>query len=282
MASYNINLYVRIKKVKYVHLLRKIKKLENKVHLLKRENLCYKSFNRPISNNFKNTQEVQNKDNKYITEENYESDNDDTDDSMPELIENIETDDSIPIYKKKTINNTAYIETIEKNNNKNSNKDIMEEDYELDIEETDDDMPELIENLEEDKNKDNKRNRYKKLDNNKEVIKVINKLKDNLTKLKKNNDLYEKIKANNRNTLETFANIFYKYTNNEINDDYITDISKIYDKNKSRFLKNTEISYLLYSNEKLINSDYIFSLYTFNSLKKTSLNTLIDSINNLL
>jgi hypothetical protein len=64
MASYNIDLYVRIKKVKYIHLLRKIKKLENKVHLLKRENLYYKSLNRPISNSFKNTQEVQNKDNK--------------------------------------------------------------------------------------------------------------------------------------------------------------------------------------------------------------------------
>ncbi|KAI8081267.1 hypothetical protein BDF21DRAFT_398920 [Thamnidium elegans] len=122
MTSYNINLYVRIKK--------KIK---------------------TISNNFENTQEVQND----ITEEDYELDNDDTDDDMPELIENIETDDAIPIYMKKTIKNTEYIETIE---NKNSNKDIMEQDYEIDIEETDDYMPELIEDLEKDNNKDRKRN----------------------------------------------------------------------------------------------------------------------------
>jgi hypothetical protein len=184
----------------------------------------------------------------------------------------------MPIYMKKIIKNKENIK-------KDNNKDIMDEDYELDDEETDDAMPELIEDIAYIENiefDNNKRNKYKKLDNSKEVIKVINKLKDNLTRLKKNNNLYEKIKTNNRNTLETFANIFYKYTNNEIDDDYITDVSKIYDKNKSRFLKNIEISYKIYSNEKLINSDYIFSLYTFNSLKKTSLNTLIDYINKLL
>jgi hypothetical protein len=271
MASYNIDLYVRIKKVKYIHLLRKIKKLENKVHLLKRENLYYKSLNRPISNSFKNTQEVQNKDNK--------DKNNNKDNNKVIIEEDYELDDDMPIYMKKIIIKNK--ENIKKDNN----KDIMDEDYELDDEETDDAMPELIEDIAYIENiefDNNKRNKYKKLDNSKEVIKVINKLKDNLTRLKKNNNLYEKIKTNNRNTLETFANIFYKYTNNEIDDDYITDVSKIYDKNKSRFLKNIEISYKIYSNEKLINSDYIFSLYTFNSLKKTSLNTLIDYINKLL
>lgn len=62
----------------------------------------------------------------------------------------------------------------------------------------------------------------------------------------------------------------------EIKDDYINNIYEIYDKNKSRFMKNLEISFKICSNDRLYNSNYVFPLYTFNRIKKSSIDNFIN------
>ena len=82
------------------------------------------------------------------------------------------------------------------------------------------------------------------------------------------NCLFDDIIINDRNTLKLFNNLYIKFKFNEISNDYIGSIYKTYDKNKSRFVKNLEISFKICNNEKIINSNFIFLLYTFNSIKR--------------
>lgn len=113
---------------------------------------------------------------------------------------------------------------------------------------------------------------------NKEIKSCINKINENFKKLSKNLDLYKNMLLENKKTIELFSNIFEKYTNNEINDDYINNLYELYDKNKSRFMKNCEISFNIYNNIKLKTSNYIYSLHSFKNIKKSEINILIESM----
>lgn len=128
----------------------------------------------------------------------------------------------------------------------------------------------------------NKKHRkgYNKIDNDEENLKVLNRLRKNnlnLNKYKDDGSLFSDIIANNRNTLKLFNDLYIKIKNNEIS----SDIYEIYDKNKSRFIKNLEISYKIY-NSKVINSNLVFPLYTFNSIKKTSIDNFIKLIEEII
>jgi pyruvate-formate lyase-activating enzyme len=97
----------------------------------------------------------------------------------------------------------------------------------------------------------------------------------NLLKCKDDVNLLNDVIVNNRNTLKLFNDLYTKIKNNQINSD---NIYEMYDKNKSRFLKNLEIIFKICSNEKIINSNLVFPLYTFNSIKKTSIDSFIKLI----
>ncbi|KAI8060405.1 uncharacterized protein B0P05DRAFT_574768 [Gilbertella persicaria] len=132
-----------------------------------------------------------------------------------------------------------------------------------------------------DTNKNTLKRKYKKSNAEIEIDKVKTKLINNLNILSKNNILYLKLKNNNRDTLKLLSEIYLKYINDDdIN--YIDSVYECYDKNKSRFLKNLEISYKIHSSKKLVNSNYIFPLYTFNKIKKTSVDELIYNLENIL
>jgi hypothetical protein len=184
---------------------------------------------------------------------------------------------------KEVIEEDIYDEFLESNNNKNKNyedeilesdlEDIEDELYEEnnsissgnDIEEYDDNssITSNTSNYSTTTNGNNnkkQRKDYIKINNNEENLKVINRLKKNslnLLKCKDDVNLLNDVIVNNRNTLRLFNDLYTKIKNNQINSDIIYEM---YDKNKSRFLKNLEISFKICSNEKIINSNLVFPL----------------------
>jgi len=249
--------YIKIKKIDYYHLIKRISLLTESNKKLKYENINYRQMNEVLKNELDSF-------NRTI----YENKN----------LENQER------QKNKIMENVIIDgkeESIEYNND-NELDDMEDELYEENDNITDSDNDSVHSNYSE-TNKGNIRKQYNKLDNNEEELKVVNKLKKNYLNVLKNGKdfIFNEMRKNNRNTLKLFSDIYKKYINNKIDGNYINNIYELYDKNKSRFIKNLEICYKIYNNNKLINSDYIFPLYTFNYIKKSSIDNLIELIENV-
>lgn len=280
MPSYN-SLYIKIKKQKYIYLVTKVMKLKKKINKLKEENTYYKSLNKEKINN-----NMDDKINKHLEER---LNNKNT------LESDIDESKEIDICEDCgfEINENGCICPINCNNIDCENydedwdelcetcKNKLDEEVDELCEESntlnDIEMEEEFYNENSSKTSKNRKN-YNKLNENEENIKVINKLNKNYINITKNekDHLIEDIKLNNRNTLKLFNDIYKKHMKKEIKDDYINNIYEIYDKNKSRFMKNLEISFKICSNDRLYNSNYVFPLYTFNRIKKSSIDNFIN------
>lgn len=305
------NLYFKIKKSKYVYLILKIKKLELRVNTLKKENLLYKNLNKNIID--KNNKTIENKcsqeiyyDTKKNKDEEYNHINKNTNIENTSYLNNNDNDNICDecgfeidekgcicpdICKNEDCENYDEDEYNEicnicknKANDSNTLDDELDELYEesntlSDVEMGEELCNEKYSNI----NTNKKRKKYNKLNEDDENLKVINKLSKLNSNLHKNkqDSVFDNIKLNNRNTLKLFNDIYIKYSNNQIDDNYINDIYEIYDKNKSRFMKNLEISFKIYNNNKVSNSNFVFPLYTFNSIKKTSIDNFIALIEKL-
>lgn len=90
--------------------------------------------------------------------------------------------------------------------------------------------------------------------------------------------IYNQLIIENRQVIKTFSIIHQKYIENKINDKFIDEIFKLYDTNKARFIKNTEIFYKIYNEKELYNSNYLFLKFTFNNVNKESIVYLINTL----
>jgi hypothetical protein len=297
--------YIKINKKDYYYLIKKISFLTKNNKILTDENNNYKKINEELKNQLNNINR------NTLKLESKKCYNDKCNEVGNWLVNNnlyclnhfkvIEYHEQNNKIDKEVIEEDIYDEFLESNNNKNKNyedeilesdlEDIEDELYEEnnsissgnDIEEYDDNssITSNTSNYSTTTNSNNnkkQRKDYIKINNNEENLKVINRLKKNnlnLLKCKDDVNLLNDVIVNNRNTLKLFNDLYTKIKNNQINSD---NIYEMYDKNKSRFLKNLEISFKICSNEKIINSNLVFPLYTFNSIKKTSIDSFIKLI----
>lgn len=288
MISDNIEKqYIKIKRIEYIKLIKENKFFRKKIKFLKIKNKKYEDIINTIYKKHDKCviQSCDDTGNWYIDNDLYclkhyrqineeENNKTDTFNNEDEVYE-LEDDDFLSqINDAKEDNDTNISES------ENSNKDDIEEpvldnlknNIEIDIDMQESDDEEIR----------SKRNKYTKTDANSEVLKSIEKIKNQYVNLSTNSYIYKSLVLDNRNTIMTFSNIYQKYINNEIDNNYIGELFTIYDKNKSRFLKNLEISYKIHRSEKLVNSSYVFPLYTFNKIKKTSVDDLIHNLENIL
>jgi hypothetical protein len=297
--------YIKINKKDYYYLIKKISFLTKNNKILTDENNNYKKINEELKNQLNNINR------NTLKLESKKCYNDKCNEVGNWLVNNnlyclnhfkvIEYHEQNNKIDKEVIEEDIYDEFLESNNNKNKSyedeilesdlEDIEDELYEEnnsissgnDIEEYDDNssITSNTSNYSTTTNSNNnkkQRKDYIKINNNEENLKVINRLKKNnlnLLKCKDDVNLLNDVIVNNRNTLKLFNDLYTKIKNNQINSD---NIYEMYDKNKSRFLKNLEISFKICSNEKIINSNLVFPLYTFNSIKKTSIDSFIKLI----
>jgi hypothetical protein len=297
--------YIKINKKDYYYLIKKISFLTKNNKILTDENNNYKKINEELKNQLNNINR------NTLKLESKKCYNDKCNEVGNWLVNNnlyclnhfkvIEYHEQNNKIDKEVIEEDIYDEFLESNNNKNKSyedeilesdlEDIEDELYEEnnsissgnDIEEYDDNssITSNTSNYSTTTNSNNnkkQRKDYIKINNNEENLKVINRLKKNnlnLLKCKDDVNLLNDVIVNNRNTLKLFNDLYTKIKNNQINSD---NIYEMYDKNKSRFLKNLEISFKICSNEKITNSNLVFPLYTFNSIKKTSIDSFIKLI----
>jgi hypothetical protein len=279
--------YIKINKKDYYYLIKKISFLTKNNKILTDENNNYKKINEELKNQLNNINR------NTLKLESKKCYNDKCNEVGNWLVNNnlyclnhfkvIEYHEQNNKIDKEVIEEDIYDEFLESNNNKNKNyedeilesdlEDIEDELYEEnnsissgnDIEEYDDNssITSNTSNYSTTTNGNNnkkQRKDYIKINNNEENLKVINRLKKNslnLLKCKDDVNLLNDVIVNNRNTLRLFNDLYTKIKNNQINSDIIYEM---YDKNKSRFLKNLEISFKICSNEKIINSNLVFPL----------------------
>lgn len=273
MSNIDKSIYIRIKKTKYTNIILKLKRMEKRIIQLKKENYHYKELSRSLM--YKYGENISSNDS---CNEHNNSDNENilnnTNINEDEEIDELDENESLNNQRPETPDIIKLMRN--KYNHMQENVNIIN--FDDDISQSGN---ESIHSNYSDSNKNTLRKKYKKSDAEIEIDKVKTKLINNLNTLSKDNILYLKLKNNNRETLKLLSEIYLKYINDDdIN--YIDSVYECYDKNKSRFLKNLEISYKIHSSEKLVNSNYIFPLYTFNKIKKTSVDDLIYNLENIL
>lgn len=254
--------YIKINRKDYYMLIKKVKFLTTTNNVLTEQNENYRKEIMDLKydiNNNKNT--VKNNDSKEYDQLNNNYDKNYEENMPMHEDENIESD-------LEDMEDELY----EENSSVDSNNDIECDDTSS--------IDSNTSNYSTTKNVDNDRKRrkdYIKINNNDENLKVLNRLKKNNLNLQKckNNVVLNDVIINNRNTLKLFSDLHTKIENSEINCD---DIYEIYDKNKSRFIKNLQLSFKMFNNEKIRNSNFVFPLYTFNSIKKNSIDDFIKLI----
>lgn len=123
-----------------------------------------------------------------------------------------------------------------------------------------------------------KRKTKKETNQEDEINIVLDKIKKHYKKIYNDEDIYNQLIIENRQVIKTFSIIHQKYIENKINDKFIDEIFKLYDTNKARFIKNTEIFYKIYNEKELYNSNYLFLKFTFNNVNKESIVHLINTL----
>lgn len=263
--------YIKINRKDYYHLLKKVTLLTNNNKILIEQNENYKKeiieLKYELDNYSKNTLKDNNME--YLNYENYKNYNNNiytnTNESSESELEDMEDE--------------LYEENV--GTNSNVNNDNKYENCEGEYDNHSITSNTSNHSTEKSNNSDKDRKKYIKIDNDEENLKVINRLRKNninLNKYRDDGSLFNDIMTNNRNTLKLFHDLYIKIKDNVISND----IYEIYDKNKSRFMKNLEISFKIFNNSKIVDSNLIFPLYTFNSVKKTSVDNFIKLIEEMI
>lgn len=263
--------YIKINRKDYYHLLKKVTLLTNNNKILIEQNENYKKeiieLKYELDNYSKNTLKDNNME--YLNYENYKNYNNNiytnTNESSESELEDMEDE--------------LYEENVGTNSNVNNDNKYENCEGEYDNHSITSNTSNY--STEKSNNSDKDRKKYIKIDNDEENLKVINRLRKNninLNKYRDDGSLFNDIMTNNRNTLKLFHDLYIKIKDNVISND----IYEIYDKNKSRFMKNLEISFKIFNNSKIVDSNLIFPLYTFNSVKKTSVDNFIKLIEEMI
>lgn len=263
--------YIKINRKDYYHLLKKVTLLTNNNKILIEQNENYKKeiieLKYELDNYSKNTLKDNNME--YLNYENYKNYNNNiytnTNESSESELEDMEDE----LYEENVGTNTNV-----NNDNKYENCEGEYDNHSITSNTSN-------HSTEKSNNSDKDRKKYIKIDNDEENLKVINRLRKNninLNKYRDDGSLFNDIMTNNRNTLKLFHDLYIKIKDNVISND----IYEIYDKNKSRFMKNLEISFKIFNNSKIVDSNLIFPLYTFNSVKKTSVDNFIKLIEEMI
>lgn len=263
--------YIKINRKDYYHLIKKVTLLTNNNKILIEQNENYKKeiieLKYELDNYSKNTLKDNNME--YLNYENYKNYNNNiytnTNESSESELEDMEDE--------------LYEENVGTNSNVNNDNKYENCEGEYDNHSITSNTSNY--STEKSNNSDKDRKKYIKIDNDEENLKVINRLRKNninLNKYRDDGSLFNDIMTNNRNTLKLFHDLYIKIKDNVISND----IYEIYDKNKSRFMKNLEISFKIFNNSKIVDSNLIFPLYTFNSVKKTSVDNFIKLIEEMI